>query len=414
MSAKNIILGISGGIAAYKAPDLVRRLRRRGANVQVVMTRSAAEFVTRTSLQAVSGQPVRDNLWDAHAEAAMGHIELARWADLVLIAPATAEIMSRLAAGSAPDLLTTLCLATDAPLVLAPAMNRVMWAHPAVQANRDLLESRGVQIIGPDVGDQACGETGEGRMVQPEDIAAEVMKPVAVAPASATPLHGKKIVITAGPTREALDPVRFISNRSSGMMGYALARAAAEAGADVTLVSGPVSLDSPPGVSRIDVESAQQMLAATEAQINDADIFVGAAAVADYQPADVAAQKIKKASDKLKIELVKAPDILSTVAKISNGPFTVGFAAETDRVREYALGKLKNKNLDMIVANLVGANRGFDQDENAVDVYWHSGEQSFAMTDKTELARKLIGLIAERFSNATDEPQKIPSTATSE
>lgn len=398
MSGQNIILGVSGGIAAYKAPDLVRQLRRRGASVQVVLTRSALQFVTRTSLQAVSGMPVRDNLWDAQAEAAMGHIELARWADLVLIAPATAEIMSRLASGSAADLLTTLCLATEAPIVLAPAMNQVMWANPAVQANRAVLQSRGVRMLGPDIGDQACGETGEGRMMQPEDIAAQVMKPVVVASARKQPLSGKTVMVTAGPTRESLDPVRFISNRSSGKMGYALARAAARAGAKVILVSGPVSLDEPLGVTCIQVETAQQMLAAMQSHIDGVDIFIAAAAVADYRPVDVATKKIKKAKDEMTVDLVKAPDILRSVASLNNAPFTVGFAAETERVREYAMQKLRDKNLDMIVANLVGVSRGFDQDANAVDVFWRSGEKSFPMTDKQSLAVELVGLIAERYA----------------
>ena len=399
MSGKNIILGVTGGIAAYKTPDLVRQLRQRGANVQVVLTRSAREFVTPISLQAVSGNPVRDNLWDQDAEAAMGHIELARWADLVLIAPATAEIMSRLAAGAAPDLLTTLCLATEAPVVLAPAMNRVMWASPAVQENRETLISRGVRMLGPDSGDQACGETGVGRMMQPDEIAAKILSPVLVAGSGdVSPLAGKTVMVTAGPTREALDPVRFISNRSSGKMGYALARAAADVGAKVMLVSGPVALAEPEGVICIQVESAQQMYEATHEHVADTDVFVAAAAVADYRPADIGKKKIKKGQQEMSVDLVRAPDILSSVAELANGPFTVGFAAETDRVREYALGKLKNKRLDMIVANLVGADRGFDKDENAVDVYWRSGDQSFPMTDKLELAASLIKLVAERYA----------------
>lgn len=413
MSGKNIILGVTGGIAAYKAPDLVRRLRERGANVQVVMTRSAREFVTGTSLQAVSGMPVRDNLWDTSAEAAMGHIELARWADLVLIAPATAEIMSRLASGAAPDLLTTLCLATEAPIVLAPAMNHVMWANPAVQFNRKLLEDRGVRLLGPESGDQACGETGEGRMMQPRDIAARLAGPRVVPDTGKPLLAGKTVMLTAGPTREALDPVRFISNRSSGKMGYALAAAAATAGARVILVSGPVALDAPQGVTRLDVESAEQMLAAARSRLSEVDIFIAAAAVADYRPVDVQRHKIKKGSQDMSVGLKKTPDVLATIATDEGAPFTVGFAAETENLREYALGKLEDKKLNMIVANLVGADRGFDKDSNAVEVFWHSGEQSFPMSDKRELATELMQLIAKCYADSQkSKPQtELPATA---
>jgi phosphopantothenoylcysteine decarboxylase/phosphopantothenate--cysteine ligase len=394
---KKIILGVTGGIAAYKTPELVRRLRERGAEVQVVMTRSAEQFVTATTLQAVSGLPVRANLWDQDAEAAMGHIELARWADLVLIAPATAEIMSRLASGAAPDLLTTLCLATEAPLVIAPAMNHVMWSNPAVQANRQLLEERGVRILGPDSGDQACGETGEGRMVEPDAIAAAVTGPVSVSDVARPPLLGCKVMITGGPTREAIDPVRFISNRSSGKMAYAMARAAADAGAEVTLISGPVQLAVPDNVRRIDVESAYEMFAATHEHIDNIDIFIAAAAVADYRAASAQQNKIKKTKAELSIELTRTPDILASVAKLEDGPFTVGFAAETEKLQEYARSKLEQKNLDMIIANQVGKNRGFDSDDNTVEVFWASGEQSFPTMAKTELAVALTTLIAERY-----------------
>lgn len=397
MAGQNIILGVTGGIAAYKTPELVRRLRDRGATVQVVMTRSAREFVTETTLQAVSGMPVRNNLWDSDAEAAMGHIELARWADLVLIAPATAEIMARLAAGAAPDLLTTLCLATEAPVVIAPAMNHVMWSHPAVQENRQKLLDHGVRILGPDHGDQACGESGPGRMMQSDDIVAAVTAPTAVENVEPPSLAGKTVMITAGPTREALDPVRFISNRSSGKMGYALASAARQAGAEVILVSGPVSIEKPDGVILVSVESAQQMFAATHEHIEGVDIFIAAAAVADYRPANLAEQKIKKTASKMSIDLVKAPDILASVAKIDNGPFTVGFAAETENLRDYAREKLDKKNLDMIVANLVGKNLGFDADKNSVEVYWRDGEQSFPMATKSDLAIDLIRLVSERY-----------------
>ena len=401
MAGQNIILGITGGIAAYKAPELVRRLRDRGAIVQVVMTRSASEFVTATALQAVSGMPVRDNLWDSQAEAAMGHIELARWADLVLIAPATAEFMSRVAIGAAPDLLTTLCLATEAPLVMAPAMNHVMWSQPAVQANRETLESRGVRMLGPDYGDQACGETGAGRMMQPEAIAAAVTGPVVVADTGSRPLQDLTVMITAGPTREAIDPVRFISNRSSGKMGYAVARAAAAAGARVILISGPVSLVAPDGVECIQVETAEQLFSATHQRIQEVDIFIAAAAVSDYRPVTVQANKIKKTSTSINVELEKAPDTLTSVALLKDGPFTVGFAAETEKVREYAMSKLEQKQLNMIVANKVGEGLGFDKEDNAVDVYWHNGERVFPLASKDDLAVGLVKLIAERYAESS-------------
>ena len=392
----NILLGISGGIAAYKTPELVRRLRQRGADVQIVMTASAEEFVTETALQAVSGRPIRSNLWDKEAEASMSHIELARWADVVLIAPATAEIMARLASGAASDLLTTICLATEAPLAIAPAMNHVMWANPAVQKNRETLEERGVRVLGPDRGSQACGETGAGRMLEPDDIAAIVCGPQLVTDDDLS-LTGKTVLITAGPTREPIDPVRFITNRSSGKMGYAIAAAALEQGARVVLISGPTSMQVPAGVAAEQVETAQQMYTATHAHATDADIFIATAAVADYRPVAVEEQKIKKTDESMNIELVRSPDILASVATLDAAPFTVGFAAETENVREYALGKLERKKLNMIVANLVGEGRGFDSDVNAVDVYWNGGEQSFASAEKTELARQLIKLVAERF-----------------
>ncbi|MDH3533374.1 MAG: bifunctional phosphopantothenoylcysteine decarboxylase/phosphopantothenate--cysteine ligase CoaBC [Gammaproteobacteria bacterium] len=392
----NIVLGISGGIAAYKTPELVRRLRERGADVQIVMTASAEEFVTTTALQAVSGRPIRSNLWDKEAEAAMSHIELARWADVVLIAPATAEIMARLAGGGAPDLLTTLCLATEAPLAIAPAMNRVMWSNAAVQANRQTLEARGVRILGPDHGSQACGETGAGRMLEPDEIAAIVCGP-GLADMEEGLLQGKTVVVTAGPTREAIDPVRYITNRSSGKMGYAMAAAAARQGATVIVVSGPVSIDAPSGVAVKQVTTAEEMYAATHALIGDVDIFIAAAAVADYRPAEVREHKMKKGAQSMSIELVKCPDILASVAALRNAPFTVGFAAETENVRDYALGKLKNKRLDMIIANRVGDDCGFDAEENAVDVYWAEGERAFAQTTKAELAREIVKLVAARY-----------------
>ncbi|HSD70823.1 MAG TPA: bifunctional phosphopantothenoylcysteine decarboxylase/phosphopantothenate--cysteine ligase CoaBC [Woeseiaceae bacterium] len=402
MSGTKIILGVTGGIAAYKAPELVRRLRDRGAIVQVVMTHSAREFTTETALQAVSGRPVRSDLWDPQAEAAMGHIELARWADRILVAPATAEFMARLAGGFASDLLGTLCLATTAPICLAPAMNHVMWASEAVQANRRLLESRGVQLLGPDIGDQACGESGPGRMLQPEAIAKIVAGPVAVARTAGAPLRGKTVMITAGPTLEAIDPVRFISNRSSGKMGYSMASAAAAAGAKVLLLSGPVSLPVPRGVECTDIESAEELHAAVHRSISGVDIFIGAAAVSDYRPAATEPNKIKRVRTELRLDLVRNPDILASVAELPRRPFTVGFAAETEKLREHALQKLEQKKLDMIIANKVGHGVGFDSDENAVDVYWKNGQRSFSLSAKAALAGDLIELIAERYAAYSD------------
>jgi phosphopantothenoylcysteine decarboxylase/phosphopantothenate--cysteine ligase len=393
----NVLLGITGGIAAYKTPELVRRLRGSGAEVQIVMTASAEEFVTETALQAVSGRPIRSNLWDKEAEASMSHIELARWADVVLIAPATAEIMARLASGAAADLLTTLCLATEAPLAIAPAMNHVMWNNPAVQANRTTLEQRGVQILGPDHGAQACGETGAGRMLEPDAIAAIVCGPRFAPNGGEQLLAGKTVLVTAGPTREPIDPVRYITNRSSGKMGYAIASAAAAQGAKVVLVSGPVSLAEPAGVEVIHVMTAAQMSAATHENIASVDLFVAAAAVSDYRPRNAPQQKIKKTQENMSLDLVRSEDILASVAALDDAPFTVGFAAETENVRDYALGKLKNKKLDMIVANKVGDDCGFDSDDNAVDIYWHGGEQGLPKAAKTDLAQQIMQLVAGRY-----------------
>ena len=397
----NIVLGITGGIAAYKTPELVRRLRERGADVQIVMTASAEEFVTPTALQAVSGRPIRANLWDKEAEASMSHIELARWADIVLIAPATAEIMARLAGGAASDLLTTLCLATEAPLAIAPAMNRVMWSNPAVQANRKTLEERGVRILGPGDGSQACGETGAGRMLDPDDIAEIVCDTQDAAISDGHALQGKTVLVTVGPTHEPIDPVRYISNRSSGKMGYAIAAAALEQGAKVIVVSGPVSIAAPPGVDIHSVRTAQEMYRETHDHIDGVDIFIAAAAVSDYRPVRMRAQKIKKDDDSMRIDFVRSPDILASVAQLEGAPFTVGFAAETEKVREYALGKLDKKKLDMIVANRVGEDCGFGYDDNAVAVFWNGGEQVFGKTSKTELARQVVMLIAERYASTS-------------
>jgi phosphopantothenoylcysteine decarboxylase/phosphopantothenate--cysteine ligase len=393
---KNILLGVTGGIAAYKAPDLVRRLKERGADVQVVMSRGAQHFVTPMTFQAVSGRPVRTDLWDEAAEASMGHIELARWADLVVIAPATADTISKLSAGLAGDLLSTVCLATEAPLVLAPAMNRQMWANPATQANIQTLRARGVRILGPGEGEQACGETGSGRMLEPVEIADAVMSDLA---SEAGPLTGVSVMITAGPTREHIDPVRYITNRSSGKMGFALADAAARMGASVTLVSGPVSLGTPKGVRRLDVETADQMLAAVHGALDGVDIFVGAAAVSDYRAAKPAGQKIKKSLETLSLELVRNPDVLASVSTLPPGqrPYTVGFAAETENLEPFARAKLAGKGLDLVAANLVGPGKGFDQDENALIVFWADGKQDLGSGAKTDLARLLMELIARQY-----------------
>lgn len=390
---RRILLGVTGGIAAYKSPDLVRRLAEHGADVQVAMTAAAQQFVTPMTFQAVSGHPTRTNLWDAAAEAAMGHIELARWAELVLIAPASASFLAHLAQGFADDLLSTLCLATDAPIAVAPAMNRLMWANAATQANVALLKSRGVYVLGPAEGDQACGEVGPGRMLEPLAIAELAMDLLA----QSDELAGLNVLITAGPTRERIDPVRFISNRSSGKMGFAVAQAARQAGGRVTLVSGPVALDAPPGVKRIDVESAEQMLSAVNAEVDTTDIFISAAAVADYRPPQALAQKLKKTGETLKLDLVRAPDILAAVAARARRPFVVGFAAETEKVEQHAREKLQKKNLDMIAANLVGEGLAFDCDDNALMVLWPDGSRTLERASKMEVARGLVRLIAERY-----------------
>ncbi|HEY0943425.1 MAG TPA: bifunctional phosphopantothenoylcysteine decarboxylase/phosphopantothenate--cysteine ligase CoaBC [Steroidobacter sp.] len=393
LQPRKILLGVTGGIAAYKSPDLVRRLIEQGADVQVVMSRGAQQFVTALTFQAVSGKPVRDDLWDESSEAAMGHIELARWADEIVIAPATADFLAKLTHGFAEDLLTTVCLATTAPITVAPAMNRQMWANPATQANVRVLKERGVRVLGPASGEQACGEVGVGRMIEPTEIVAEIF----TARGRPGPLQGLKVVVSAGPTREKIDPVRFISNRSSGKMGYAVAEAAREAGAKVVLVSGPVQIPTPRGVDRVDVESAEQMLHAVQSNVADADIFVSAAAVSDYRCREIAGEKIKKTSDTLNLALARAPDVLATVSRGEVRPFLVGFAAETEHVERNALTKLTNKNLDMIAANKVGDGLAFDKDDNALTVYWHGGKQELSMTSKSALARQLVALIAQRY-----------------
>ncbi|HEV7433209.1 MAG TPA: bifunctional phosphopantothenoylcysteine decarboxylase/phosphopantothenate--cysteine ligase CoaBC [Steroidobacteraceae bacterium] len=393
MRGKHVLLGVTGGIAAYKSADLVRRLIERGAQVQVVMTAGAREFIGATTFQALSGRAVRDSLWDSAAEAAMGHIELARWANIVLVAPASADFMARLAMGRADDLLTTLCLATAAPIVLAPAMNQQMWANAATQANATTLTQRGVHLLGPGVGEQACGELGPGRMLEPIAIA-DLLEPLMVGPG---PFTGKRVLITAGPTREAIDPVRFVSNRSSGKMGYAVAEAMCAAGAEVVLVSGPVALPVPPGVRCIGVESAAQMLEAVHRELPGTHVLIATAAVADYRPVTVAERKIKKKTEQLTLELTRTTDILATVAARGERVFVVGFAAETDAVEQHALEKLQRKNLDMIAANDVGSSQAFDCEDNALLVLWRGGGRAeLKRAPKRELATALVELIAAR------------------
>ena len=392
LANRNILLGITGGIAAYKVAELTRLLVTAGASVRVAMTPAAQTFITPLTMQALSGNPVHTDLLDPAAEAAMGHIELARWADVVLVAPATADFIARVAYGHANDLLSTLCLATRAPLALAPAMNTQMWLHPATQANCALLTSRGTTLIGPGEGDLACGETGPGRMLDPVDL-------IAVLPTllEGGLLAGQRVMVTAGPTREAVDPVRYLSNRSSGKMGFAVAAAAAGAGARVTLVSGPVALATPAGVTRVDVESAEEMRAAVQGAVADCDIYIGAAAVADYRPQLVATEKVKKNDASLNLELERTEDILAEVAARDEGPFTVGFAAETEKVVEYARAKLEAKGLDLVAANRVGNGLAFDRDDNELELIWPGGGLRLPRAPKTVLARQLIDHIAERY-----------------
>ncbi|RZU46983.1 phosphopantothenoylcysteine decarboxylase/phosphopantothenate--cysteine ligase [Fluviicoccus keumensis] len=395
LSNKRILLGISGGIAAYKSADLVRRLRDAGAEVRVVMTAAAQQFITPLTLQALSGQPVHTELLDPEAEAGMGHIELARWADLVLIAPASADAIARLAAGQANDLLTTLWLACPGLKALAPAMNQQMWASSPTRDNVDELKGRGVAVFGPASGSQACGDVGAGRMVEAVDLAracAELF--------TTGSLAGKRVVITAGPTREAIDPVRYVSNHSSGKMGYALAQACIEAGARVTLISGPVHLPTPDRVHRLNVNSALDMLAASGKAVDaGCDVFIATAAVADYRPVSVAEHKIKKAGDAMTIELVRNPDIVATMAARADRPFVVGFAAETQNVEAYALSKLRDKKLDMIACNDVSRQDiGFQSDDNAMVIFWNGGSRRLDKAPKTFIARELVSLISQHFS----------------
>ena len=394
---KHILLGVSGGIAAYKSAELVRLFRKQGAEVRVVMTKSATQFISALTFQALSGHPVHTELLDVETENAMSHISLARWADCLIIAPATANIIAKLSHGLADDLLSTLYLAATCPVYLAPAMNQAMWNKAVTFENIERLKKHGVKIIGPEQGDQACGETGFGRMSEAVDIYNHLTDTIE----PQTPcLQGIKVLISAGPTREPLDPVRYLTNRSSGKMGYALAKAALKAGAEVTLVSGPVALISPENAHLIKVETAEQMYKAVLSEAVNHAIYIGAAAVADYSPIVINSEKIKKQGEQTTILMQKSKDILAEVSALTPPPFTVGFAAETQDLEAYAREKLTRKKLDMIAANWVGKEQGgFDSEENALHVYWAKGDKTLAMTDKTKLAEQLIRLIAERFNN---------------
>lgn len=393
LTNKHILLGVTGGIAAYKSAELVRRLREAGAEVRVVMTDAATQFVTPLTFQALSGNRARVSLFDSEAESAMGHIELARWADALLVAPATANFLARLTQGLADDLLTSLCLAFERSFLVAPAMNRTMWTNAATQANVAILRERGICICGPAAGEQACGETGPGRILEVNELFSMLLSVF-----ESDALAGMRVLMTAGPTREAIDPVRFISNRSSGKMGFAMARAAAEAGADVTLVTGPVALGCPEGVSCVPVVTAEDMYANVMQRVPDCDIFIAAAAVADYRVASVATQKIKKSGASLALQLVRNPDILAAVAQGTDPPFTVGFAAETERLVEYARAKRMGKSLNMVVANQVGMpGTGFDSDDNTVHVFWEGGDLLLPLASKDQIARQLTSMIAEHY-----------------
>jgi phosphopantothenoylcysteine decarboxylase/phosphopantothenate--cysteine ligase len=394
LSGKNILLGISGGIAAYKSAELLRLLVKQGANVRVCMTASAQAFITPLTLQALSGNPVHTTLLDPQAELGMGHIELARWAEVILIAPATANTLARLTWGMADDLLSTVCLASTARLIVAPAMNQQMWKNAATQHNVHTLKERGVTVFGPAEGVQACGDTGFGRMLEPADIVQELANTCA----SNALLHGLRVLITAGPTREAIDPVRFLTNRSSGKMGYAVARAAAQMGAEVMLISGHVALDCPVGVRRVITESAANMLKATCEHAKQADLFIATAAVADYTPVDVADRKIKKNAETLHLEMKRTTDILATIKQEYPHLFTVGFAAETHDLMTYARSKLERKNIDMIAANSVAGGKAFDQPTNALEVVWKDGHTSLPEMDKHQLAEALMQLVAAQYN----------------
>lgn len=401
LSNKRVLLGVTGGIAAYKSAELIRRLQDAGAEVRVILTAAATQFITPLTLQALSGKPVHQDLLDPEAEAAMGHIELARWADLLLVAPASADFIARLTLGRGDDLLATTCLATRAPIAIAPAMNQAMWRNASTQKNVAELKQRKIHIFGPAEGSQACGDVGPGRMLEPHELAQ-----LSATLFETGLLSGKKVVITAGPTREAIDPVRYISNHSSGKMGFAIAEAAAEAGAQVILITGPVHLATPDRVSRVDVVSAQDMYSASLDRAKDADIFIATAAVADYRTAEPAPEKIKKTSaDGMTIKLVKNPDIVAAIAQLSPKPFTVGFAAETQNLIAYAEKKIVDKNLDMIIANDVSRRDiGFNSDDNAVTAIWIGGNQALPLANKRQIAKQLVDLISKRTQNIAVSP----------
>lgn len=397
LTNKRILLGVTGGIAAYKSAELIRRFQDQGADVRVVMTSGATEFITPLTMQALSNHPVHLDLLNSETESVMGHIELARWADLVLVAPATADFLSRLASGRGDDLLTTLCLAAECPLAIAPAMNQAMWAKAATQENCATLRGRGFSMLGPDEGLQACGETGQGRLLDVEEIVKRTSGMF-----ENGLLAGKHVVITAGPTREAIDPVRYISNHSSGKQGYTLAQAAMEAGARVTLISGPTNLAVPDRVDVVHVQSANDMFDAVQAQLPGCDVFIGVAAVADFRPVSVSSQKIKKgeapSNQVMSIELVENPDIIASVAASDHRPFTIGFAAETENLVAYAKKKLAKKNLDMIIANNVSDQSiGFNSDDNETTVIWKDGETTLPKMSKTQVSNRLVRLIAEHL-----------------
>jgi phosphopantothenoylcysteine decarboxylase/phosphopantothenate--cysteine ligase len=397
---RRILLGVSGGIAAYKAAELLRVLQQAGHEVRVVMTRAAMEFVRPLTFQALSGKPVHSDLLDPNAEAAMGHIELARWAERILIAPASADVIARLAHGQADDLLAAVCLASEAPVAIAPAMNRAMWAHAATAENIQTLQRRGVQVWGPDEGVQACGEVGPGRMLEPTELAQRMQHWLAPGV-----LQGVRVLVTSGPTHEPLDPVRYLGNRSSGRMGHAVAAAAAEAGAHVTLVSGPVALPDPADMQEVlPVKTAQDMHAACMARASGTDIFIAVAAVADFRPAEVMSNKIKKGdAQDVSLKLVRNPDILANIAALPDAPFTVGFAAETEKLAEYAQAKLREKRVQMIAANRVSASAGFEAEDNALTLFSAQGQEELPHAAKTELARQLIQRIAMHY-NKRQEP----------
>lgn len=392
---KKVLLGVSGSVAAYRAPELARRLAEQGAEVRAVLTEGGAKLISPLLMQAVTGAPARSSLWDEAAEAAMSHIELARWADCIVVAPATANMIARLARGEASDLLSTLCLASTAPLLVAPAMNRNMWNHEATQENCAALRRRGCTLVGPGYGEQACGDVGAGRMSEVPDIVAEVAGVIA----DSGKLAGKRVLITAGPTREPIDPVRFLSNHSSGTMGFALAQAAARSGAEVEVVAGPSEANTPAGVTRVDVVTAAEMLEEVMRRAPDCDIFIACAAVADYAPAEYSRRKLKRDGSPTSLDLKPAPDILGQVAGMARRPFLVGFAAETHEVEKHARGKLKAKGVDLIVGNQVGEGKGFGKVETSAWVVWKGGGQRIERCGKPELTRRLVDLISERCAD---------------